>query len=151
MIIVFRSDIAAPPEEVWSYISDPEKVRKWHGGIRAIVPVSAGEWTAGSRWRVRYEFRGRESNYLAEVLEFEKPTRLVIHLTGGDMPVNGYLQEVYELSSSTRGTLLKQRIVLYKYRTNFLTGGLIFLSQYLVRPRMKKYLLKLKGLAEGEG
>jgi uncharacterized protein YndB with AHSA1/START domain len=42
VILGLWGDIEASPEVVWSYVSDPEKLRKWHGGIRAIVPISAG-------------------------------------------------------------------------------------------------------------
>jgi uncharacterized protein YndB with AHSA1/START domain len=148
MVLRNKVEIKVPPEAVWSCISDPEELRKWNGGIRAIVPVSAGEWTAGSRWRVRYEFYGRESNYLAEALEFEKPVRFVIHLTGGDMPLNGYMQEIYELSPSEKGTLLRCSISLSGAGIHFLTGWIKFLVHHLFRPRHKRYLLKLKELAE---
>jgi uncharacterized protein YndB with AHSA1/START domain len=146
-----RVEIKNTPEAVWSFISDPGLLRKWNGGIRAIVPVSAGVWTAGSRWRVRYEFHGRENNYLAEALEFEKPARLVIHLTGGDMPVNGYMQEIYELSPSEKGTALKCSIELSGSGIYFLAGWVRFLAYHIFRPRSKRYLLKLKELAERSG
>ena len=151
MILRDKVEIKSPPERVWSYISNPGKVREWNQGIRAIVPISAGEWTAGSRWRVRFEFRGRESNYLAEALEFEKPMRLVVHLTGGDMPVNGYMQEIYELSPSEKGTMLRYNIALSGAGLNFLSSWAKFLSHHLFRPRSKRYLLKLKELAESGG
>ena len=51
MVLRDKVEIKSPPERVWSYISDPAQLKKWSGGIRAIVPISAGEWTAGSRWR----------------------------------------------------------------------------------------------------
>ncbi|HSB32205.1 MAG TPA: SRPBCC domain-containing protein [Candidatus Sulfobium mesophilum] len=149
MILALRVEIDASPEVVWSYVSDPEKVREWHGGIKAIVPISAGVWSAGSQLRVRYEFRARESNYLAEVLDFERPLRLVIHLTGGNMPLGGYMQEVYELSASASGTILKQSLILYKYGTSLFKEALIFFLLHLVKSRRKKYLFKLKELAEG--
>jgi uncharacterized protein YndB with AHSA1/START domain len=145
-----KVEIRIPPEAVWSVISDPGLLRQWNGGIRAIVPISAGEWTAGSRWRMRYEFHGRESNYLAEALEFERPARLVIHLTGGDMPVNGYIQEIYELSPSEKGTLLRRGIVLSASGIHFLSGWAKFLSHHIFRSRHKRYLLKLKELAESK-
>jgi uncharacterized protein YndB with AHSA1/START domain len=144
-----RVEIKSPPETVWSYISDPVRLREWNGGIRAIVSVSAGAWTAGSRWRVRYEFNGRENNYLAEALEFEKPLRLVMHLTGGDMPVGGYMQEIYELTPSEKGTTLRYSMVLSGSGINFLSGWAKFLSYHLFRPRQKRYLRTLKELSEG--
>jgi len=148
MVLRDKVEIKSPPERVWFYISDPGQVRKWNGGIRAIVPISAGEWAAGSRWRVRFEFRGSESNYLAEALEFEKPVRLVVHMTGGDMPVNGYMQEIYELLPSEKGTMLRYNIALSGAGLNFLSACGKFLSHHLFRPRRKRYLLKLKELAE---
>lgn len=151
MVLRDKVEIKSPPERVWPYISDPGRARKWNGGIRAIVPISAGEWTAGSKWRVRFEFRGRESNYLAEVLEFEKPMRLVVHMTGGDMPVNEYMQEIYELAPSEKGTVLRYNISLSGSGLNFLSALANFLSHHLFRPRRKRYLLKLKELAEGDG
>ncbi len=151
MVLRDKIEIKSPPERVWPYISDPAQARKWNGGIRAVVPISTGEWTAGSRWRVRFEFRGRESNYLAEVLEFERPMRLVVHMTGGDMPVNGYMQEIYELSPSESGTMLRYNIALSGAGLNFLSALAKFLSHQLFRLRRKSYLFKLKGLAEGAG
>jgi uncharacterized protein YndB with AHSA1/START domain len=151
MVLRDKVEIKSSPERVWSYISDPGQARKWNGGIRAIVPISAGEWTAGSRWRVRFEFHGRESNYLAEALEFEKPLRLVVHLTGGDMPVNGYLQEIYDLSPSEKGTMLRYAIAFSGSGLNLLSAWAKFLSHHLFRPRSKRYLLKLKKLAEDNG
>ncbi len=150
MFLRSKVEIGIPPDAVWPFISDPGALRKWNGGIRAIVPISTGAWAAGSRWRVRYQFQGRENNYLAEVLEFEKPARLVIHLTGGDMPVKGYMQEIYELSPSEKGTLLKCSISLFGAGLNFLSGWAAFLSHHIFRRRHKRYLLTLKGLAESE-
>jgi len=145
-----KVEIKSSVEAVWPYISDQVLYRKWNGGARAIVPISAGEWTAGAKWRVRYVFRGRESNYLAEALEFERPARLVIHLTGGNLSRDGYIQEIYELSMSSKGnTVVKQSIVLYKSGVNLLSTALLFLSHNLFRPRRKRYLLRLKELVEG--
>jgi len=149
MVLRDKVEIKSPPERVWSYISDPAQLKKWSGGIRAIVPISAGEWTAGSRWRVKFEFHGRESNYLAEVLEFQKPMRLVIHMTGGDMPMSGYMQEIYDLTPSEKGTMLRYNIALSGTGLNFLSAFAKLLSHHLFRPRRKRYLLKLKELAEG--
>jgi uncharacterized protein YndB with AHSA1/START domain len=151
MILRDKVEIKSSPEATWSLISDPGLLRKWNGGIKAIVPISAAVWTAGSRWRVRCEFFGRESNYLAEALEFERPARLVIHLTGGDMPVNGYMQEIYELSASEKGTVLRYSIALSGSGMHLLSRWAKFFSHHLFRPRSKRYLLRLKELAEGGG
>lgn len=151
MVLRDGIEIKGPPERVWSHISDPGELRKWNGGIKAIVPVSAGAWAAGSRWRVRYEFHGRENNYLAEALELERPVRLVIHLTGGDMPVNGYMLESYELTTTQKGTLLTRSFALSGSGMHFFLGWTKFLFHHIFRRRHKRYLLKLKERSERGG
>lgn len=59
------------------------------------------------------------------------------------------MQEVYELSASASGTILKQSWILYKYGTSLFKEALIFFLLHLVKSRRKKYLFKLKELAEG--
>lgn len=132
-----------------SYISDPGRARKWNCGLRAIIPISAGEWTAGSMWRVRPRVSRHEKQLPGRGLEFEKPMRLVVHMTGGDMPVNGYMQEIYELSPSEKGTMLRFIITLSGPGLNFLSALAKFPSHHLFRPRRKRYLLNLKELAGG--
>lgn len=147
MVLTDKIDIAAPPDRVWTLLSGQDRLREWNFGVRAIVPISSGRWAANSRFRVRYLFEGSEGNFLCEILEFDEPVKIVIHFKGGNLPLGGYVQEIYELSASAKGTLLKRSVVVHRSGRNMFAGMLVFLSHYLLRPR-RVCLLKLKELAE---
>jgi len=147
MVLTDKIDIAAPPERVWTLLCDQDRFREWNFGVRAIVPISSGRWAANSCFRMRYLFAGSEGNFLCEILEFEEPVKIVIHLKGGNLPLGGYIQEIYELSASTKGTLLKRSVAVHKSGKNFLAGALLFLLHYLSR-RRRTHLVKLRELAE---
>ena len=97
MVLRSRIQLSSSPEKVWAFVSDPAKIVLWNDRVKTIVPISAGPWAANSRFRMRYEIGSGPNNYLCEILEYERPARMVIHLKGGDLPARGYLQEVIEI------------------------------------------------------
>ncbi|MFZ2198266.1 MAG: SRPBCC family protein [Thermodesulfovibrionales bacterium] len=148
MILKDKILIDRPPEEVWQYIESPALMQKWNPRIRAFVPVSWGEPSEGYRYRVRYKMISKESNFLAEYMEYQKPVKLLIHLSGGNLPAKGYIQEIYELAENTRGTLLKQRIEIYNSGMHLFSGcGTIFIH-FFSRFSRKKHLRLLKDFIE---
>lgn len=148
MILTCTIQIGAPPEEVWRLLIDPEHIRSWNNRVRVIVPVSQGCLRDGSKIRIRYTLRGRESNYLAEVLEYEEHTRLVVHITGGNLPLRGYVQEIYQLAANARGTLLTQQTVLENTGINLISRSCMKGSHLFSGLAGKRYLSGLKHLAE---
>ncbi|MDA8241511.1 MAG: SRPBCC family protein [Nitrospiraceae bacterium] len=149
MVLRGRIELSVPPEAVWPFLADPRLIVLWNERMRTIIPVSAGKWAANSRFRMRYEIGAGPNNFLCEILEYEKPVRMVIHLKGGTLPAHGYLQEVFELRGSKEGTLMKHEIAIYGNKRNFLYGAALLVSHHLPRSRGKRCLRKLKELAEG--
>jgi hypothetical protein len=148
MILKDKIQIDRSLEEVWQYIQSPELMKEWNPRVRAFVPVSWGEPAEGYRYRVRYKMIGRESNFLAEFMEYQKPVKLVIHLSGGNLPVKGYIQEIYELAENTGGTLLKQRIEVYTSGIHIFSGCITIFIHFFSRFSRKKHLRLLKDFIE---
>ena len=148
MILKDKIQIDRSPEEVWQYIQSPALMKEWNPRIRAFVPVSWGEPAEGYRYRVRYKMIGRESNFLAEFMEYQRPVKLLIHLSGGNLPVKGYIQEIYELTENTRGTLLKQRIEVYNSGMHIFSGCMTIFIHFFSRFSRKKHLRLLKDFIE---
>ena len=149
MILKDKIQIDRSPGDVWQYLQIPALMKEWNRDIKAVVPVSWGEPVEGYRYRVRYKMIGRESNFLAEFMEYQAHARLLIHLSGGNLPVKGYIQEVYELSENTRGTMLRRRIEVHNSGVHILSRGLIFILHYSFGIFSgKKHLRKLKQLIE---
>jgi uncharacterized protein YndB with AHSA1/START domain len=148
MILTDKIQINRSPEEIWQFIQSPALRKEWNRNIKAVVPVSWGDPAEGYRYRVRYKMNGRESNYLAEFMEYQKPVKLLIHLTGGNLPLKGYIQEIFELTKNTRGTLLSQRTEVHNASMHLFSRCLMLLSHFFSRFSKKKQLRVLKELIE---
>jgi hypothetical protein len=149
MILKDKVQIDRPPIVVWRYLQSPARMKEWDPKIRAVVPVSWGEPAAGYRYRVRVKINGRESNFLAEFLEFQEPSKLLVHLSEGNLPVKGYIQEIYELTENTRGTLLRYRLEAHNSGRHIFSNCLSLIVHYSFGIFSRgKHLRALKELVE---
>jgi hypothetical protein len=149
MILKDKIQIDRPPVVVWSYLRSPARMKEWDPKIKAVVPVSWGEPTEGYRYRVRCKMNGREGNFLAEFLEYQEPAKLLVHLSGGNLPVKGYIQEIYELTENARGTLIRHRLEVHNSGRQIFSNSLILFKHYSFSIfSRKKHLRLLKELAE---
>jgi hypothetical protein len=148
MILRDRASIDCTTEEVWHFIENPLLMKSWNLNVTEIVPASLGERKEGFRYRTRYALGGRESNFEAELMEYLKPRRFVLHMAGGSLRKGGYIQEIYELSESRGGTLLRQNIEVYESGMSIFRRLLVIFLYRFARPAGKKSLLRLKKLAE---
>ncbi len=149
MILTDSVHINAPPERVWQYLEDPERMKLWNPKIKDVVPIFWGQRSKGFRYRITYVMGAREREFSAEIEEYQPCARLVIRHTGGSLPVTAYVQEMYELSSIGAGTLLTQTIRVHNLRVNFFLRLLVSFVIRFGKPTGKKYLEQLRELAEG--
>lgn len=149
MILKDKIQIDRPPVVVWGYLCSPARMKEWDTKIKAVVPVSWGEPAEGYRYRVRFRTNSGESNFLAEFLEYQEPSRLLVHLSGGNLPVKGYIQEIYELTENTRGTLLRHRLEVHNAGRSIFSNCLVLFIHYSFGIfSRKKHLRSLKELVE---
>jgi uncharacterized protein YndB with AHSA1/START domain len=98
-----RTEVAAPPERVWTALTDPDQIAQYMMGARVET-----DWNPGSKITWSGEWQGKPYQDKGEVLAAE-PGRLleVTHyspLTGdADLPEN-YHTVRYELSPAGSGT-----------------------------------------------
>ena len=148
MLIRNKIQISAAPEKIWGLVTDPLVMKTWNPRIVEAVPVTVGKPKANSQYRIRYNLGRRENNYLAEIMEYEEFSRLVLHLEGGNLPKKGYIQEIYELTLNNKGTLLTRTILIGQARTGLLSGLFLRLNNMIGRSSGKKNLNRLRALAE---
>ncbi len=90
-------DISAPPERVWSALTDPKEIAKYMFG--ASVEAS---WRPGGAITWNGEYEGRPYQDKGEVLEVEPPRRLKLThfspLTGQEDRPENYHTVSYELT-----------------------------------------------------
>ena len=78
-------DIAAPPEAVWAFVSDPARVLHFMSGVTRWEVVSDEPTGCGARYRMLMRVGSAEVGSLIEVVEFAENSELAwTSLTGID-------------------------------------------------------------------
>ncbi|HUF58455.1 MAG TPA: SRPBCC domain-containing protein [Actinomycetota bacterium] len=101
-VVEVERRIAATPDEVFTYLTDPEKYTRWKGQQAELDP------RPGGRYRVRM---GPEAVALGEYVEVEPPSRVVFTWGwegSGDVPPGSTTVEI-TLHADGDGTLLRLR------------------------------------------
>ncbi|MDH4232619.1 MAG: SRPBCC family protein [Nitrospirota bacterium] len=148
IVLKDKVQINRTPAELWRFLQSPARMKDWNPKIKAVVRVSSGEPSEGYRCRIRREMSGKQGNFLAEIMEYQEPSRLLIHFTGGGLPRKGYMQEIYELTPNAQGTLLVQRTEIYTSGRHIFSGYLAAFIHFFGKLSKKRYLVTLKKLAE---
>lgn len=82
--------IAAPPEAVFDYVTDPARLATWQTSKTRVEPLGDGPPRQGFRLREWTKPPGtREFEQLVEFTEFERPRRLRAHVVDGPQPIDG--------------------------------------------------------------
>jgi uncharacterized protein YndB with AHSA1/START domain len=77
----FSVEVDAPPEEVWTVVSNPRNIPHWERHV-ATVRVPDGSLGKGSRYTVVMSFMGVRVRVRGEILEWEPPSHALIRLRG---------------------------------------------------------------------
>lgn len=99
-------EIAAPPELVWDAITEPSQLASWWGGDLYRTYDWELDLRPGGAWRTKAEGRQGPTTVHGEILEVDRPRRLVMtwHASwdGAERTVIRY-----ELSTTPAGTLVR--------------------------------------------
>jgi uncharacterized protein YndB with AHSA1/START domain len=95
-------EIERPPEVVFPYLTEPDRLLRWVGGLRAFVPENGEEAQVGSRSHQRMHIAGRDWNFEGEVLELEPEERIVVCVRGRGLRMTN----TYVLQPTENGTRL---------------------------------------------
>ncbi len=97
--------ISCNPEELWAWLTEPEKIRSWNPEILEQETISAGEVGPGFRSRVLMKEGKKSVWYEEEILEFKPSTTLKMKLSGGSLG-KGPMIMTYRLSDEGDKTKL---------------------------------------------
>ncbi|MEP7081569.1 MAG: SRPBCC family protein [Chloroflexota bacterium] len=73
-----KATIAAPPDEVFAYVSDLEKLSEWQAGVVSASRTSDGPMRVGATALVTREIMGNRVEAPLTVTEYDPPRRLAI-------------------------------------------------------------------------
>jgi uncharacterized protein YndB with AHSA1/START domain len=93
--------IAGTPEKVFDYVTDPANLQAWQTSKTRVQPLTEGPPRKGFRVREWTKPPGtKEFEQVVEFTEFERPTRLHVHIVEGPYPVDG----TWAFHSTAEGT-----------------------------------------------
>jgi uncharacterized protein YndB with AHSA1/START domain len=84
--IDFNLDIGRPPEDVFEYLADPDKVVLWQAWAVEIEQESQGPRGVGTRFRDVRKFLGRKIDSTVEFTQYEPPRLLGLNVSSGPVP-----------------------------------------------------------------
>ena len=137
-------EIARPPAAVFPYLTDPERLLRWVGGLHEFVPVNGTRAQKGSRSRQRMRVAGRDWTFEGEVLDFEPDRRIVVCIRGRGLRMTSD----YRLEQTATGTHLSVRVKSEFTRVFArLLGGIV---EREGQRKLESDLRRLAGLVEDE-
>jgi uncharacterized protein YndB with AHSA1/START domain len=82
--------VARSPQVVFDYVTDPANLRAWQTSKTRVEPLTEGPPREGFRVREWTKPPGaKEFEQVVEFTEFQRPTRLHVHIVEGPYPVDG--------------------------------------------------------------
>jgi hypothetical protein len=142
--------INRPAGTVWAFLENPANMLLWNPKVKNVTPSSFSSPGQGYRYAITYQMHetSRASEFLAEFVQFEPFSKLVIRHTGGLSPHDRVIEEIYELSQRNGGTFLTQSIHTENSGINVFLRLLIWLIQRWGKPTGKPYLETLRDIIE---
>lgn len=136
--IKHQTAVGAPPEKIWSLISDPRNAPLFNKMVQEITDVHEQPGGVGTRWKAIAQMAGR-MEIANEITEWEPPRRLAIAMTG---PASGTL--AFTLTPQDDGsTLLEEEA----------TSNMPAITAPLVKPMLEsniqESLRRIKEQTEG--
>jgi uncharacterized protein YndB with AHSA1/START domain len=96
--------VAASPEDVFDFMTDPENLAKWQTSKTRVEPLSDGAPRQGYRVREWTKPpRAKEFEQVVEFAVFDRPNRLNVHIVEGPYPVDG----TWVLAATENGTTVE--------------------------------------------
>ena len=97
-----QATIAAPPDEVFAYLSDLEKLSEWQAGVVSAQRTSEGPIGVGATALVTREILGRRVEAPLTITEYDPPRRLAIGSEVSGVKAHGTLD--FEPSGDGKAT-----------------------------------------------
>jgi uncharacterized protein YndB with AHSA1/START domain len=106
--------VAAPPEAVFAFLADPERLPEWSTGVLSVRRTSSGPVGVGSTSEIEVEAFGVRQTLIGRCLTYEPHRRLAVEnrtargVTVGAISVGGVVMvSATELVPESTGTRLR--------------------------------------------
>jgi uncharacterized protein YndB with AHSA1/START domain len=82
-------EIARPPQEVFDFLTDPERLPEWQTSTVEVRRERSGPLEPGERFKEVHAAMGRRLESTVEVAEITPPSAFALKILDGAMPLDG--------------------------------------------------------------
>jgi hypothetical protein len=93
--------VERPPDEVFAYLSDPDKLPEWQASALEARQESPGLMTAGTRIREVRKFLGKRMETVVEVTAYEPGKQFSLKVVSGPIPFQVW-QNLHAVEGGTK-------------------------------------------------
>jgi carbon monoxide dehydrogenase subunit G len=136
--------IAKPPEDVFPWLLDADKVPRWMSGLEIYEPLEPGPLRQGSRIRQELAVSGQHLRFELEVTELDAPRRAVLRFEGSGFRA----ANEYEVSEAPDGARVSW--VVNGETTSFKAKLIAPMVQAKLQEKHDGDLARLRAVLEGE-
>lgn len=140
-------EIAAPPERIWPYLVEPEKVMLWSSTYKKYQYAGEQQKGVGTKYYLEEQAGGPLMKITFEVKEWEVNKKLSLKMISGT-GVKDY-DQMYSLEKTPQGSRLVF-VEMVEMPMGFLGKLIGRLAEPMSVKTITKIQLKLKGLVESE-
>ena len=79
--------VERPPEEVFAYLADPERIPEWQASVAAVERDSSEAMGVGARWRETRVFMGRRIDQTVETTAYRPGEEFAVEVVDGPIPL----------------------------------------------------------------
>ncbi len=136
--------IGRPPEQVFPWLIEDDKVPQWMTGLERYEPAEPGPLHVGSRIHQELSVSGQRLSFELEVTELAPPQRAVLRFAGSGFDA----ANEYALDEATGGTRVTW--VVGGDTTSFKAKLVAPMVQAKLQEKLDADLARLRALLEGE-
>jgi len=132
--------IGVPPETLFAFLAQPERLPEWTPGVISVILTSPGPVGVGATTQTTVEAFGMRQTLLGRCLVYDAPRRLVVHnetasgITVGTVSIGKVTTtSASDLSPEGDGTRLRASFE-FTLSAGFFTG----LAESIAGPQMQK-------------
>ena len=138
-------EIAAPPEKIWPFLVEPDKILKWFYLLQKFEYTSEQRSGVGTPFYYEEKSAGRLMKFNFKVTEWVENERLAFVMTSGSLKKDDQVWSMEVTPSGSRFTLTEDIEMPWGVIGKIM--GALFVSR-MVGKHLEEMLTKLKSLAE---
>ncbi|MDJ0975126.1 MAG: SRPBCC family protein [Planctomycetota bacterium] len=149
MKVTCDTQIDVTPEQLWPWLTEPEKQKVWMVGVESNELVEGDGHSVGSKFQMKIKEGGRLSDYDGTVVEYDRPKRLGVEMVGGCGKKPMTMRATYALESTPGGGTRLAYEGGGEVPGVFMKFMMVFFF-WMPKLMIKKFMKRLKQAAEAE-